>query len=101
MAVAAVSAPADTVETSEATETTDTAAVTEGEWAGSAAPLEDGSAPAGYDIKGNRDSMKYHEPDGRWFDATIAEVWFRTAADAEAAGFVKAGTSATDKEDAK
>jgi large subunit ribosomal protein L4 len=36
--------------------------------------------------------MKYHEPGGRWYDSTIAEVWFKTDADAEAAGFVKAGS---------
>lgn len=57
----------------------------------SAAPLEDGSAPEGFDIKGNKDSMKYHRPDGQWYDATVAEVWFRTAEAAEAAGFVEAG----------
>ena len=59
--------------------------------ADSAAPLADGSAPEGFDIKGNKDSMKYHEPDGQWYAATVAEVWFKTAAAAEAAGFVKAG----------
>ena len=64
------------------------------EFAGSAKPLADGEAPAGYDVKGNKDSMKYHEPGGRWYDATVAEVWFKTAADAEAAGFVKAGARA-------
>jgi large subunit ribosomal protein L17 len=58
---------------------------------GSAAPNEDGSAPAGFDIKGNADSMKYHEPDGQWYDQTQAEVYFRTAEDAEKAGFTKAG----------
>ncbi|MEP6799770.1 MAG: 50S ribosomal protein L17, partial [Lapillicoccus sp.] len=42
-------------------------------------------------IKGNKDSMKYHEPDGQWYDQTVAEVWFSTATAAEAAGFVKAG----------
>ncbi|MGH3384668.1 MAG: 50S ribosomal protein L17 [Nocardioidaceae bacterium] len=62
--------------------------------AGSAAPLEDGSAPEGFAIKGNADSMKYHEPDGRWYEQTVAEVWFRTAEAAEAAGFAKAGESA-------
>ena len=61
------------------------------EFEGGAAPLEDGSAPEGYTIKGNKDSMKYHEPDGQWYDQTIAEVWFKTAEDAEAAGFEKAG----------
>lgn len=59
--------------------------------ADSAAPLADGSAPEGFTIKGNKDSMKYHEPDGQWYAATVAEVWFKTAAAAEAAGFVKAG----------
>jgi large subunit ribosomal protein L17 len=59
---------------------------------GSAAPNEDGSAPAGFEIKGNADSMKYHEPDGQWYDQTVAEVWFRTADAAEKAGFVKAGS---------
>ena len=67
------------------------AAETEAQFVGGAAPLEDGSAPEGYTIKGNADSMKYHEPDGQWYDQTIAEVWFKTAEDAEAAGFTKAG----------
>jgi large subunit ribosomal protein L4 len=62
------------------------------ELAGSAAPLEGGAAPEGYEIKGNQDSMKYHAPGGQWYDATEAEVWFKTAADAEAAGFVEAGS---------
>jgi large subunit ribosomal protein L17 len=57
----------------------------------SAAPNEDGSAPNGFEIKGNADSMKYHEPDGQWYDQTQAEVYFRTAEDAEKAGFTKAG----------
>ena len=62
--------------------------------AGAAAPLADGSAPEGYTVKGNADSGLYHEPDGRWYDATVAEFWFKTAADAEAAGFRKAGSAA-------
>ena len=62
------------------------------EFAGSAPANEDGSAPEGYTIKGNKDSMKFHEPDGQWYDQTVAEVWFKNAADAEAAGFVKAGS---------
>lgn len=60
---------------------------------GAAAPLEDGSAPEGYTVKGNADSGLYHEPDGQWYDATIAEFWFKTAEDAEAAGFKKAGSA--------
>lgn len=61
---------------------------------GSIAPPADGSIPEGYPVKGNADSMKYHEPDGRWYDSTVAEVYFATAEAAEAAGFIKAGTRA-------
>jgi large subunit ribosomal protein L17 len=63
---------------------------------GAAAPLADGTAPEGYTVKGNADSGLYHEPDGRWYDATVAEFWFKTAADAEAAGFKKAGSKSED-----
>ncbi len=63
--------------------------------AGAHAPLEDeAEAPEGYPIKGNKDSMKFHEPDGQWYDATVAEIWFDTAENAEAAGFVRAGGDA-------
>ena len=48
---------------------------------------EDGSIPAGYEIKGNANSMKYHVPGGRYYDVTIAEVFFDTAEHAEAAGY--------------
>ncbi|MEG9226895.1 50S ribosomal protein L4 [Aeromicrobium sp. Sec7.5] len=58
---------------------------------GSKAPLKSGNAPKGFDIKGNADSMKYHAPDGQWYDATIAEVWFDSEESAQAAGFTKAG----------
>jgi len=61
---------------------------------GAVAALEDGSAPEGYTVKGNADSGLYHEPEGRWYDATVAEFWFTSAADAEAAGFKKAGSRA-------
>jgi large subunit ribosomal protein L17 len=62
-------------------------------YAGSHAPLEDpDQAPEGYPIKGNQDSMKYHEPDSQWFEQTVAEVWFDTVENAEAAGFKSAGS---------
>ncbi len=61
---------------------------------GGAAPLADGSAPEGYTVKGNADSGLYHEPDGRWYESTVAEFWFKSAAEAEAAGFKKAGSRA-------
>jgi len=58
---------------------------------GAKAPLKSGNAPKGYDIKGNADSGLYHEPDGQWYGATEAEFWFKSAEDAEAAGFKRAG----------
>ena len=48
-------------------------------------------------IKGNEDSMKYHVPGSRWYDATVAEVWFASAEEAEAAGFAPAGGAAAQK----
>ena len=41
--------------------------------------------PAGFDIKGNEDSMKFHTPDSPWYSRTIAEVWFNSADASEAA----------------
>ena len=47
--------------------------------------------PEGFPIKGNEDSMKFHEPDGQWYEQTVAEVWFDSVESAEAAGFTRAG----------
>ena len=66
---------------------------------GAKAPLKSGNAPKGYDIKGNADSGLYHEPDGQWYDATVAEFWFKSAEDAEAAGFKRAGGAAEQEDD--
>ena len=63
---------------------------------GAKAPLKSGGAPKGFEVKGNADSGLYHEPDGQWYDQTVAEFYFKTAEDAEAAGFTRAGG---DKED--
>ncbi|TVR21308.1 MAG: 50S ribosomal protein L22 [Ilumatobacter sp.] len=60
---------------------------------GSALPQADGSAPEGFTIKGNADSMLYHEPGSRYYDITQAEVYFDSADSAEAAGFGKPGGS--------
>ena len=46
--------------------------------------------PAGFDIKGNEDSMKYHTPESPWYDQTIPEVWFDSEEAAQKAGFVNA-----------
>ena len=86
-----VEAPADETTGETSGEVAETGEGTEA-YAGSHAPLEDADqAPEGFPIKGNQDSMKYHEPDGQWFEQTVAEVWFDSAASAEAAGFTKAG----------
>ncbi|MBS4101176.1 50S ribosomal protein L17 [Tsukamurella paurometabola] len=56
--------------------------------AGAHAPLEDvNEAPEGFPIKGNADSKLYHRPGTRFFDSTVAEIWFADEASAEAAGY--------------
>jgi hypothetical protein len=45
----------------------------------------------GFEIKGNASSMLYHEPGTRYYDITKAEVYFDNVANAEAAGFARAG----------
>lgn len=63
-----------------------------GKYPGSHAPMENvDEAPEGFPIKGNEDSMKFHEPDGQWFSQATAEVWFDSVESAEAAGFTRAG----------
>ena len=54
---------------------------------GSHVALDDGSEPEGFPIKGNADSMLYHVPESAFYDRTVAEVWFASEEDAEAAGF--------------
>ena len=44
--------------------------------------------PAGFDIKGNKDSMKFHTTESQWYEQTVAEVWFNSTEAAEKAGFV-------------
>ncbi|WP_235532479.1 30S ribosomal protein S2, sunset domain variant [Nocardioides sp. Root140] len=93
VAEAAVEAPA---------EVKPLADVPAGEFGADSAPAnEDGSAPEGFEIKGNKDSMKFHAPTSPWYGRTIAEVWFKTAEAAEAAGFVNAEHKADEKADDK
>ena len=57
---------------------------------GSAPARPDGSAPGPeYTIKGNAGSMLFHRPDSPYYGRTKAQVWFRTATDARAAGFTE------------
>ncbi|WP_202863545.1 sunset domain-containing protein [Ornithinimicrobium avium] len=55
--------------------------------AGSAEPLEDGTGPAGWEIKGNAGSMLFHTPESPSYDAVRAEVWFESEDAARNAGF--------------
>lgn len=48
---------------------------------------EGDDAPEGHEIKGNLQSMLYHEPGSRYYSQTKAEYWFDTVENAEAAGF--------------
>lgn len=50
-----------------------------------------------HQIKGNKDSMKYHVPGSRWYDATEAEIWFDTQDSAKASGFEPAGGATVQK----
>ena len=68
--------------------------------AGSHEALADGAQPERFPIKGNEDSMLYHEPDTRYYDQTEAEVWFATAEDAEAAGFSRPASQQDDEDEA-
>lgn len=46
--------------------------------------------PAGFEIKGNDRSLKYHVPGMAAYERTIAEVWFESEEAAQAAGFTRA-----------
>jgi large subunit ribosomal protein L22 len=80
---AAEQAAADIAESELADEPTEELDLPEG----AVAAPEDGSIPDGHPIKGNQNSMKYHVPGGRYYDVTIAEVFFDTPEHAEAAGY--------------
>jgi large subunit ribosomal protein L22 len=69
------------------------------EYPGSVLPDADGNGPDTHPIKGNRDSMLYHNTDSRYYKVTKAEVWFDTEENAEAAGFAKPGTQANEESD--
>jgi small subunit ribosomal protein S2 len=97
-AEAATTAPEEVA--TEAAVSTSATAGGEGEFGpDSAAPLADGSAPEGFEVKGNKNSMKFHAPSSPWYGRTNAEVWFRSTDAAEAAGFANAeATESTDGE---
>ena len=67
--------------------------------AGAVASTDDGQAPEGHEIKGNADSGLYHVPGSRYYKQTVAEFWFATSEDAEAAGFTAPGAKTNDDSD--
>jgi hypothetical protein len=56
---------------------------------GSAEAVPHQGPPDGFTIKGNAGSMLFHTPDSPYYGRTKPEVWFRSEADAERAGFTK------------
>ncbi len=56
---------------------------------GSADAVPHQGPPDGFTIKGNAQSMLFHTPDSPYYGRTKPQVWFRTEADAERAGFTK------------
>jgi hypothetical protein len=56
-----------------------------------APPNDDGSAPEGYTVKAKTASGIYHTETSPSFKRTRADIWFRTAEDAERAGFKRSG----------
>jgi large subunit ribosomal protein L22 len=84
----------DTVDTETTSLPSDDAVVDAVEFAG-AVRAEGDEAPEGFDIKGNAQSMKYHVPGSRYYNATKAEYWFDSVESAEAAGFSVPGQKAS------
>ena len=55
---------------------------------GSAPALDDGASPdADYVVKGKTATRVFYAPGSAYYARTRADVWFRTADDASAAGF--------------
>ena len=70
-------------------ETAPVAETAETEVAGSAAPLEDGSAPEGFDVKGKDATKKFYAPGDAGYANVKADIYFASVEAAEAAGFAK------------
>jgi large subunit ribosomal protein L17 len=80
-------APAEAFSDSDESTTDDGSSVEATYGEGSHGPTDDGTAPEGFPIKGNADSMKFHTPESPYYDQTVPEVWFTTVEAAQAAGF--------------
>jgi large subunit ribosomal protein L4 len=58
---------------------------------GAKAPLKSGGAPKGFEIKADPAAGVYAEPGTEGYDEAVAEFYFKSAEDAEAAGLTRAG----------
>lgn len=59
-----------------------------GPYPGAVRARSNGQSPdSGYRVKGNTRSKRYHTMQSPYYERTKASVWFRSAADAERAGF--------------
>ncbi len=59
---------------------------------GSAMPLPDGASPSPeFTIKASVSAQRYCTPESPQFGRTVAEVWFKSSADAERVGFRPVG----------
>jgi large subunit ribosomal protein L4 len=56
---------------------------------GAKAPLKSARAPKGYEVMAVESEQIYREPEDEGYDVTAADFWFKSAEDAEAAGFTK------------
>jgi large subunit ribosomal protein L4 len=64
---------------------------------GAKAPLKSARAPKGYEVMVDEAAGLYREPEDEGYDASAADFWFKSAEDAEAAGFTRAGEKEGDK----
>jgi large subunit ribosomal protein L4 len=58
---------------------------------GAKAPLKSPRAPKGYEVLADQAAGVYRLPEDEGYDASAASFWFKSAEDAEAAGFTKEG----------
>ncbi len=64
---------------------------------GAKAPLKSARAPKGYEVMADEAAGLYREPEDDGYDVNAADFWFKSAEDAEAAGFARAGEKEGDK----
>jgi len=81
-----VEAKAETVETTETTEAADEAPELP---KGAKAPLKSPRAPKGYEVLADQAAGVYRLPEDEGYDPAAASFWFKSAEDAEAAGFTR------------